>query len=136
MVLKPEQRIAKDCDRLFKSKGWLVCKLHGNVFQRGLPDRYLHHVEFGPRWVDFKVPRKGRLTRAQIRMWPLFEKVGCGIWILTRPEDYDLLFTDPNWRDFWRPSYDAAVDLTPILRKKQGAKNDTNKTGTENKKGH
>jgi hypothetical protein len=34
-------------------------------------------------------------------------KAGIGIWILTAAtqEQYDLLFGPPNWRNFWRPSF-------------------------------
>ena len=41
--------------------------------------------------------------------WPEWECAGIPIWILTAAtqDQYDLLFKSPNWREFWKRSFDV-----------------------------
>jgi hypothetical protein len=54
-----------------------------------------------------KVEGKYNFTKAQKIKWPVWEKFGVGIWILTGAdqENYDKLFQSPNWRDYWKDSW-------------------------------
>ena len=60
------------------------------------------HPTHGTRWVDMKRPKGYRLTKAQQIKWPLWERYGVGIWIVTDPGQagYQVLFGPPNWRDY------------------------------------
>jgi len=89
----------------------------GNALQYGVPDLYAHHVKWSGRWIDVKVEGKYSFTTAQKIKWPLWEKHGVGIWILTgaTQKQYDRLFQPPNWRDYWKPSWDAKPDIDALL---------------------
>lgn len=92
--------------------------MHGNAFQKGIPDLYLFHLNFGHKWVDVKLPKGSVLTKAQCQKWPQWELLGEGIWILKgdTPEEYNKLFNPPNWREMWQPRYDKYVrDVDNIL---------------------
>lgn len=86
-------------------------RMIGNALQSGVPDYLAMHLRHGMRWIDFKNPANYEFTDAQIQEWPVWEKNGTGIWIITAAtqEQYDLLFTrwpKGNWRDYWKPKYD------------------------------
>jgi hypothetical protein len=104
---KPEHKIQKALIEYLGVRGWLVEVMHGNAFQKGIPDLYLFHPRLGPRWVDVKRPGKYSFTKAQRLKWPLWDHYGVGIWILTaaNQEEYDKLMAPPNWRDYWKASW-------------------------------
>ena len=104
---KPEHKIQVALVEYLEVRGWLVEVIHGNAFQKGIPDLYLFHTRFGPRWVDTKQPGKYSFTKAQKRKWPLWDHYGIGIWILTAAtqEEYDKLMAPPNWREYWKDSW-------------------------------
>lgn len=81
--------------------------MHGNAFQRGIPDLYLFRRDIGHRWVDVKHPKRYNFTKAQRIKWPFWDKMGIGIWILTAATqaEYDKLFAPPNWREYWKSSW-------------------------------
>lgn len=81
-------------------KGWLTDKTHGNKFQSGWPDLYCHHPLHGGAWIEMKATKRKKLTRSQRGLFARWSKYGVRIWVLTGPEDYDLLFDEPNWKDF------------------------------------
>lgn len=103
----PEWHIQQHLIEFLKARGWLVEVMHGNAFQRGIPDLYVHHPRWGSRWIDCKQPDKYSFTKAQRHKWPLWDRVGIGIWILTaaNQEQYDKLFGLPNWKDYWKESW-------------------------------
>jgi len=105
----PEHFIQRDLIAYLKIRGWLVENMHGNAFQKGIPDLYCHHPVFGYRWIDAKVEGKYSFTKAQRRKWPIWDHFGVGIWILTaaNQEQYDRLFdpSGPNWKDYWKDSW-------------------------------
>ncbi len=114
---KLELQIQKDLADFLRARGWLVERMLADAFQNGIPDLYIHHPKWGSRWVEVKRPDNYSFTRAQRRKWPEWEKSGVPIWILTAATDeqYGLLFGPPNWRKYWRPSYqipdvDAMID--------------------------
>ena len=99
---RPEYEIQAGFIAYCRARGWLVERLIGNAFQTGIPDLYLYHPKWGQRWVDLKSPGRYSFTKAQRIKWPLWEKFGLGIWIVTSADQdgYDSLFRPPNWRDF------------------------------------
>jgi hypothetical protein len=68
----------------------------------GLPDLYICHPKWGCRWVEIKNAARYSFTAAQKRKWPVLERYGVGIWILTGADqdNYNRLFAAPNWRDY------------------------------------
>ena len=102
-----------------EEKGWLVEKMHGNAFQKGIPDLYCWHPGLGlHRWIDVKLPSGSDLTKAQCQKWPKWERWGLGIWIMkaASEEEYQKLFSPPNWRDMWKPRHEKYVrDIDDIL---------------------
>ena len=81
--------------------------MHGNAFQRGIPDLYLFRKDVGARWVDVKNPKRYSFTKPQRIKWPFWQSRGISIWILTAATqaEYDKLFAPPNWLEYWKPSW-------------------------------
>jgi hypothetical protein len=110
----PEAKIQEQFITFLEARGWHVERMIGvsGASQRGqqvgIPDIYCMHPKFGQRWVDLKNPGKYEFTRAQRYKWPIWEKFGCPIWIITGAthEEYDKLFQPCNWRCYWKDKYD------------------------------
>ncbi len=103
----PEWRIQHELIEYLRARGWLVEVMHGNAFQQGVPDLFVHHPRWGSRWIDCKQPKQYTFTKAQRRKWPLWGLFGVGIWIITAANqaEYDKLFGLPNWKDYWKDSW-------------------------------
>ena len=103
----PEWHIQRELKEFLETRGWVVEVMHGNAFQRGIPDLYLFKEGIGERWVDVKVPKGYSFTKAQRIKWPHWDSRGIGIWILTAATqfEYDKLFEPPNWKDYWKESW-------------------------------
>ena len=80
--------------------GWYTRKTHGGKFSSGFPDLFVCHMTHGVRWIEVKRPKVGKLTRAQRKVFQAFEDHGVGVWILDAPCQIDLLFEEPNWKDW------------------------------------
>jgi len=108
----PEWHIQQRLVQVLVDRGWLVEVMHGNAFQRGIPDLYLFERERGFRWVDVKNPKKYTFTKAQRIKWPIWDRAGLGIWILTgsTQSEYDKLFQPPNWKDYWKSSWEMPTE--------------------------
>jgi hypothetical protein len=104
----PETRIRTRLKAFMEERGWRVDITHGNKYQSGFPDLHTYHLEHGLRWIDTKNPGSYKYTTPQIKLWPKWELVGCGVWILFEGDhkNYNLLFQPPNFREFWKPRYD------------------------------
>jgi hypothetical protein len=122
----PEYFIQDRWVTFLEGKGWHVERLTGNAFQHGIPDLYLGHPEHGCRWVDIKVYGRYSFTKSQRLKWPIWERYGIGIWILGADsketctkehmiQEHEILFGSPNWRDFWRSSWDEKPDIDKML---------------------
>lgn len=103
----PEWHIQKQLVDFLRTRGWVVEVMHGNAFQRGIPDLWIFKRGIGERWVDVKHHKRYSFTKAQKLKWPYWDSEGVGIWILTAAtqEEYDKLFAPPNWRDYWKDSW-------------------------------
>lgn len=128
----PEYYIQDLWVSFLEHKGWHVERLIGNAFQHGIPDLFIGKPGDGTRWVDIKVYGRYSFTKAQRRKWPIWEKYGIGIWILGADskesctkthmiEEYDRLFNPPNWRDYWRDSWDEKPDIDKMLEELDNA---------------
>jgi len=55
--------------------------------------------------VEIKYAKHYHFTKAQLRFFPLIDKCGIGIWILTdtTEKEYLKLFEAPNWKTFLKP---------------------------------
>ena len=127
-----ESAIQRRVKAVLANHGWHVEVLSCNAFQKGIPDLYAfkltthsapyidgvassnwaceHH-----RWIDVKRPKGGTLTKSQVQKWSLWESIGLGVWILTGQESNpeDVLFGEPNWRDWWKPRYEKYLCNSP-----------------------
>jgi len=113
----PEWYIQRDLMVYMRIRGWLVERMTGNMYQVGIPDLYCFHPQWGERWIDVKNPGRYTFTDDQKRKWPVWERAGIGIWILTGAiqEEYDKLFAPPNWRDYWKPQWSKEFNLDKLL---------------------
>ena len=121
---KLELQIQRELVAFLRARNWHVERMLANAFQTGIPDLYCYHKKWGPRWIEVKRPNEYSFTRAQRLKWPEWERAGIPMYILTAAtqEQYDLLFTTPNWREFWRPSFQAPdVDamLDELVRERE-----------------
>lgn len=98
----PEAKIQEDIIRALRGGEWVVVVTHGNEFQKGLPDLYCAHRQYGTRWVEVKNTVNYRFTDAQLKLFPLFQSVGVGVWVLQSGEPAELqkLFKPANWYQF------------------------------------
>ena len=100
---------------LLKHRGWTVKNFHGNQYQQGVPDAYIMHPDYSPRWVEFKVREERTssagavcLTKYQKVTFPLWHSLGVPIYIIAaydlrgsenqalRERLYKKLFDEPN----------------------------------------
>jgi hypothetical protein len=104
---KLEMKIQREIVEYLKIRGWHVERMLANAYQMGIPDLYAFHKKWGERWIEVKRAEDYSFTTRQRQKWPVWEKAGIPIWILTAAtqEQYHLLFKPPNWREFWKPSF-------------------------------
>lgn len=113
-----EWYIQQDLIAFLKARGWHVERMIGNAFQLGIPDLFIAHPKWGQRWIDVKRAGKNySFTKAQKQKWPVWDRFGIGIWILTGAdqENYDRLFQKPNWQSYWKASWGQIPDVDALL---------------------
>lgn len=96
---RPEDVIVKRIKEFLILRGWYVKKMHGNLFQSGVPDLYCAKKNYGARWIEVKT-EKGRLEASQIENFHLLAAAGVGVWVFTdmNEELYkQLCSSPPNW---------------------------------------
>lgn len=97
---RPEDKIEKAIIKYLRDRGWYVVKMHGSMYQMGIPDLYCVHPTYGQRWVEVKLPdmKGSKFTGAQLEVFPQLEKHGAGVWILTAAtqKEYFKLFSVSN----------------------------------------
>lgn len=118
----PEYHIQEKLITFLDARGWLVERMVGNAYQKGIPDLYLFHPDYEYRWVDVKRPDGSySFTKDQKKKWPVWDSYGVGIWILVAAtqSEYDKLFAPPNWKDYWKSSWGPInpepVDIDALL---------------------
>lgn len=115
----PEWYIQQDLIKFLETRGWLVEVMHGNLYQKGIPDLFAFRKDVGVRWIDCKNPASYTFTQDQRKKWPKWRDAGIGIWILTAAtqEEYDKLFGPPNMGDYWKSSWGTlpTLDLDKLL---------------------
>jgi len=112
----PEYGIQQAIVRFLRERGWLVERMIGNAYQKGIPDLYIAHPKYGQRWLECKNPEEYNFTKAQKIKFPVWDSMGIGIWILTAATDkeYDKLFHAPNWKCYWKKTWEQP-DIDSIL---------------------
>lgn len=122
----PESKVQGIWVTFLEAKGWHVERMAMGAFMSGIPDLNICHPRHGERWFEVKIYGKYSFTRAQKRKFPEWEKSGRGIWILGAASkeactkehmlsEYPKLFETPNWRDFWKDSWDNKPDIDQLL---------------------
>lgn len=101
----PEYYIQKAVVKRLKELGWHVERIIGNALQKGLPDLLAMHPRYGQRLIDVKNPAHYTYTPAQREKWPIFDTFGAGVYIVTSPDEVDILLGQPNWLDYWKTSW-------------------------------
>jgi hypothetical protein len=107
-INREEFRIQAELIKYLRARGWHTERIAGGAFQYGLPDLFCAHRKWGQRWIELKRPGNNySFTRAQKQKFPILDKYGVGIWILTGADqpNYDKLFKPPNWRDYWKKTW-------------------------------
>lgn len=96
---RPEEALQEKIIAYLQARRWYVNPTHGNMFQRGFPDLFCCHHQFGVRWVEVKVAERYSFTPAQLREFPLMCANGSGVWIMCDATDseYAKLFKPCNW---------------------------------------
>lgn len=93
----PERELQNAWLTFLKGRGWHVVEMHASARFSGFPDLYITHVEYGCKLVEIKLPgmKGSRFTDAQWEKFPLLEKNGSPIWVLTAvcEDEYAKLFT-------------------------------------------
>lgn len=97
----PEMKIQVAIEEKLTLLGWYVKRMHGSLYQSGVPDLYVAHISYGQRWLEIKNPLKYEFTTAQLKEFHLMAAARVGIWIATDVLQVpDLLFKPPNWHLF------------------------------------
>lgn len=93
---------ARIFDRLVELQ-WFVKILHGCAFQVGMPDMFAARIDKGYRFIEVKKPYgKCKFQPSQLKTFPLMEKQGVGVWILSNFDDNAIRLLDgpANYKDF------------------------------------
>jgi hypothetical protein len=96
----PEREIQEAIKTALTEQGWYCKDTHGNIYSYGFPDIYACHREWGARWIEVKNPRGYVFTPSQLETFPLMWAHGCGVWVLTSPEEIPKLFKPANWYQY------------------------------------
>lgn len=80
---------------------WYVKRMHGSLYQSGVPDIYVAHMSYGARWIECKNLAGFHFTVAQLQEFHLLAAARIGIWVVTDVKQVpDILFKPPNWHTF------------------------------------
>ena len=101
---QPESLVVDAITMYMKARDWLVMKTHGNKFQSGFPDLFTAHRKYGVRWIEVKLPTRGKnpFTEAQLGTFAEFTAKGVGVWVLVAgtKKEYEKLWKPANWYQF------------------------------------
>ena len=71
-------------------------KAHGSAYQRGWPDLYCVHPNFGSYWIEMKRPGE-QLRQTQMDRIRKWHKFGVRIFVLEGAHQVNRLLEKPNW---------------------------------------
>ena len=96
---RPEDILRGKIIDFLRTREWHVIIMHGNEFQKGVPDLLCCHHRYGIRLVEVKVLSNYHFTPAQLKTFPQLVAHGAGVWIMTdaTEEEYSVLFRACNW---------------------------------------
>ena len=101
---QPESVLVEAITNFLKIRDWLVMKTHGNKYQAGFPDLYCAHADFGYRWIEVKLPTRGKnpFTKHQMQSFQEFAAKNIGVFVLVAATEleYKKLWQPPNWWTF------------------------------------
>jgi hypothetical protein len=109
---KPRNRVEHEQEtRLvnkMKANGWDCVKLHGNAYQKGLPDWLCWHYAYGFRLIEVKT-KTGRLTPAQREFFlNKVIKKSYPVFVVNGPEDYNFIVAGfPNGAEYYHRGQEA-----------------------------
>jgi len=76
--------------------------MHGNAYQKGLPDLLCLHKIYGQRWAEIKKPGQ-YLSAEQVKTFGEFHSCGISIYVLTRVDNISMILKEPaNWQKYIR----------------------------------
>ncbi len=101
---QPEHYIQDAIVDMLKNYGWHVMNMCGNQYQKGVPDLFACHKNYGHRWIEVKLPKdhpegkRSAFTKAQLENFPKLSRNGSPVWILVAGtyKEYKKLFEEPN----------------------------------------
>lgn len=104
---KKESKLVKEIREILEMAGWLVIKMHGNMYQAGFPDLFATHARFGVRLIEVK--RKVRFTKAQKIVFNQLHKNGSHVYIVECPKTVLRIISlkDGNLRDYMPEEQDT-----------------------------
>jgi hypothetical protein len=115
---QPEKVLQDEIAVFLRQRGWMVENMHGNAFQKGVPDLYCYNEQLDlHRWVDVKREGSYKYTKDQCQTWPGWKP---GVWIMMGATDewYHKLFEPCNFMDYWKPAYDKyLLDPSDVIKK-------------------
>lgn len=90
--------------RKMRERGWYCGKIGGGKYNKGWPDWYCYHTNFGHRWLEMKAG-SNKLTAYQKKRFNELYKAGDKIYVLNVEKPIDLLYREifadnDNWRMF------------------------------------
>jgi hypothetical protein len=100
--LRPEEKIQTAIREKLHKLEWYTVKIHGSVYQSGLPDLYATHAKYGSRWIEVKNPKGFHFTAAQLEVFPKLVAFGTNVWVLISDDDSEIakLFKPSNWYQY------------------------------------
>lgn len=95
----PLERVTQiEIENKLRVLGWFVQRMHGSMYQSGVPDIWCSHAKYGPRWIEVKRKSGHRFTAAQQEKFPQMAAAGATIHVAFSVDEIPtLLFKAPNW---------------------------------------
>lgn len=104
----PEGVIAQAIKEQLQRQNWVCAKTFGNKYQVGFPDFYAIDPRGQSYWIEVKTER-GKLEASQYAKFQKWFKLGLEVWVLTAPDQLELLEQPANWWQFPRKTWRKSV---------------------------
>lgn len=97
-----EYVIQEEIRKQLHAGGWDTFKMHGNAYQKGLPDIYCCHPIYGAMWIEFKKPGE-KISFVQLQTFSRIHRGKQKIFILENVIGWEKLIQQPpNWMSYIR----------------------------------